>query len=317
MSVKTKQLKPVKQQPSFFDQIEEEILKIFRREIYLPLLRELEPHTVVNSKDDLLKAIQDGKITFHRGKFTGKFNATLSKELKKLGAKWSEDGFKLALIDIPYDVKAAISTSVTAYSRLVTKLDSMLSKILPAKISEQIKLTDLFEKTLWKMNADIKDTMKGLTVQPKLTPEQNRKIAEGYTDNLDKYIQKFTDEQIQELRGKIKKNVLAGTRYEGIVGTIKSSYGVSERKAKFLARQETSLMLAKFKEVRYTSAGVVEYKWTNVAGSAAHPVRPMHKELNGTIQRWDKPPVTDTKGSRNNPGEDYNCRCYAIPLVKF
>jgi SPP1 gp7 family putative phage head morphogenesis protein len=95
---------------------------------------------------------------------------------------------------------------------------------------------------------------------------------------------------------------------------------VSANKAKFLARQETSLMTTKLKETRYREAGVNEYKWKTVAGSKLHPVRPSHKILEGRIFRWDDPPITTPPGEavrRNNPGQDYNCRCFAQPIVRF
>jgi SPP1 gp7 family putative phage head morphogenesis protein len=99
---------------------------------------------------------------------------------------------------------------------------------------------------------------------------------------------------------------------------IRESFGVTEKKAKFLARQETGLLMAKFKESRYTESGIHQYKWRCSAGSAKHPVRPSHKVLDGRVFRWDTPPITtapDEPQRRNNPGEDFNCRCVAIPIV--
>ena len=92
---------------------------------------------------------------------------------------------------------------------------------------------------------------------------------------------------------------------------------MSQRKAKFLASQETRLLTSKLKEVRYKDVGIDEYIWQTVKGTPEHPVRPMHKKLNGTKQRFSSPPITNEKGQRNNPGEDYRCRCVARPIVKF
>jgi GNAT superfamily N-acetyltransferase len=44
-------------------------------------------------------------------------------------------------------------------------------------------------------------------------------------------------------------------------------------------------------------------------------VRDMHDELEGTEHAWDDPPVTDKYGNRNHPGEDYQCRCVAVPIL--
>lgn len=42
-------------------------------------------------------------------------------------------------------------------------------------------------------------------------------------------------------------------------------------------------------------------------------VRPTHARLEGTRQRWDDPPVISPDGRRGHPGEDFNCRCIALP----
>ncbi len=108
-----------------------------------------------------------------------------------------------------------------------------------------------------------------------------------------------------------------GYRYETLVAEIQKSYGISQRKAKFLARQETSLLMSKFKQVRYQEAGSNEYIWDCVAGSSAHPVRHFHLLNRGKIFRWDTGAPINANGDRKNPGQDYNCRCFAKPIIRF
>lgn len=90
-------------------------------------------------------------------------------------------------------------------------------------------------------------------------------------------------------------------------------YGASKAKAKFLARQETSLLMSKYQEERFKDLGITHYKWS---GADDQRERPDHKLLNGKIFRFDDPPVTNrSTGAKNNPGEDFNCRCIAIAIV--
>ena len=47
-------------------------------------------------------------------------------------------------------------------------------------------------------------------------------------------------------------------------------------------------------------------------------MRKDHKRLNGKIFSWNDPPVIDTRtGRRGHPGDDYQCRCVAIPVFDF
>ncbi len=138
-------------------------------------------------------------------------------------------------------------------------------------------------------------------------------LKDDYTENLDLYIQKWHDEQILRLRKKVSENVQQGFRAENLIADIQAEKKVSYNKAKFLAKQETSLMVSKYRQVRYEDAGINRYMWST---SRDQRVRHDHRELQGKIFRFDQPPVTDKNtGARNNPGEDFNCRCVAIPVL--
>lgn len=325
--MKVTKLKAIPIEPSEFDSLEELIRKMFREEIYLPLLKELEvpKKALTNSIEDLQDAIVKGQITHANGKFTGTFNAQISRELRKLGAKWEKGGYRIRLSSLPMDIRNAIAAGETRFARVLRKIDERLKKILPSQITDKVKMTKLFDSTLWKTDQSVKSSLKAITVPPQLTTERRAKIAEEYTENMDKYIQEWSEEQIIKLRKEVQRKVFKGNRYESMVDTIQKSYDVSKRKAKFLARQETNLLMTKFKESLYTDSGVHEYIWQCVhnpkdSSPKQHVkgnVRYYHGLLDKTVQRWDKPPVTDSIGSRNNPGEDYNCRCVARPIVRF
>ncbi len=318
--MRTKEIKPIPEKPSDYDHLEDIILKMFREEIYYPLLEELQvpKKTIINSSDVILAAIQSGLIYFSRGQFKGRFNAALSRELKRIGAKWDpkQVSWRIPLSSLSQDIRTAISASEFRFTQVLQKIDDRLAK-QSAKFADIVKIDQFFDKTLFKLDGEIKKSLKGIAISPELTDYQRKVISAEYTKNLNLYIQDFTKKETNELRKKMQERVLKGYRYEGVIKEIQKSYGVSHRKAKFLARQETSLMMTSFKQSRYTGAGVNQYRWHCVVGSAKHPVRPMHKIHDGKIYRFDQPPIVDLKGNRKNPGQDYNCRCVAIPLVKF
>lgn len=314
-------LAPIRETPSDYDEIEARIMVLFRKYIYVPLLAEMkEPKTILqNAKADLAKAIMSGRVRFSRGQFKGRFSASISKELKALGAKWdrTQGSWKIPQAQLPIEITQVISTSYAKFQDTLKKVDKKLASFQPAEIAGQVQLAPLFDSAIYKVEKEIQKTLRGITVQPQLSKEARAKIAEGYSENLQLYIKDFAEKEILELRKQVEKSATSGNRYESLVKTIKDSYGVSQNKAKFLARQETSLLMTSFKQTRYQEAGSKEYIWKTVVGTPAHPVRPFHKKLDGTLQKWEKPPIVDDKGNRNNPGRDYNCRCVALPVIKI
>jgi SPP1 gp7 family putative phage head morphogenesis protein len=311
-------LTPIRERSSWFDGVESQILYLFKQEIYFPLIESLgmNKNILRNSLDDLIEAINSGRIFFEHDRFQGNFNAAISRELKRLGAEWDRRGF-FVLKQIPIEVQAAIVSAKSRENAMFKAFDEKLQEIGQEQPSEKVKFEEIFDTVLWKVEDSLQKTIKGITVTPELSPDERMHIAMAYKENLGLYIQTWKQEEILKLRDQVEKRVFSGLRREHLAKIIERSYGVSKAKAKFLAKQETSLMVSTYKEMRYQSAGSEEYKWKCVNGSPKHPVRPLHLRLNNKIFRWDSPPITDNKGNRNNPGCDFGCRCVAIPRIRF
>lgn len=319
--MRTKTLKPVVISQGLIDALEKEMVKLFKEQIYKPLVYALRESVVLNSvgEDKLIIAIQSGRVRYHQGVFRGKFNAAVSKALRGLGAKWDrkQKGYRIHLASLPSNAQNVIRVSGNRFNKKMEALDKKLSKLTSKKIIEQLSVKKFLSKSLGKVDTDIEETMRDFIIQPKFTKKAKNRLTEEYSKSLKLHIKDFIDEEVLSLRRKVKKNTLKGLRYDNIVEIIQKSYGVSKSKASFLARQETNLMVAKMKEIRYAEAGVDEYIWKNVIGSPAHPVRDSHKKLNNKKYKFTDPPAVNEKGDRKNPGEDYGCRCTAHPIVKF
>jgi uncharacterized protein with gpF-like domain len=308
--------------------------------LYLPLLKELElpQKTIKNAahSDPLINALFTGQVNYSAGTFYGKFNAAISKRLRELGATFDRktSTYKLKESELPIEIRNVISASKVRFEEKMKKLDDKLAKIIPEELAEQFKCADIFDKTLWKADRDFSKNVKKITVAPQLTDAQRKKIADEWQNNMKLWIRGWTEDQIKELRKNIFEDVMKGTRRDAhvpaifeVTKTIQKSHEKAVNKAKFLAHQETRLLMAKFKEVRYTEVGFHEYIWRTVHrpvdSSPDHHtlgnVRYSHGQLNNKIFRWDNPPVSTNPGEparKNNPGQDYNCRCFARPIKR-
>lgn len=332
MATKIVHLQPIREPTKEAEALEARIREHLRREIYLPLLKLLgEPHNAIKNAaaedDELLDALFSGRITFYRGTFSGRFNATITERLRSMGAKWDRRAgtFKVPLSALPISMRSAIAASEFKFKQKLDSIDKKLAQILPDDVAAKLKTSDLFDRTIWKVDRDFHSSVRGIALAPNLSPEQRKRIAAEWANNMELHIKEFTEKEIGQLRKQMQASVFSGGRYQSALKTIQASYGVTANKAKFLASQETRLLTAKFAETRYADAGITEYTWYAVAGSANHPVRKIHQELSDEkgpdgkkkIRRFDDPPITDEAGNRNNPREDYNCRCYARPVVRF
>ncbi len=324
MSLKT--ITPMREDAAMWEAIAVAIRKHIAETIFKPLLRSLvdrdDSEHIANSLDDLVYAIARGRIQYVDGHFEGRFNASISKELKKLGATWNrkKSWWVLADAKLPVDVRMAIGTSASRFKAMAASANQLLAELHPDLIAKGLDLNVLFESALFKMDAQFLGNVSKVGVVPKLTPDVKRQIAKDYSENTKLDIKKFATKEIERLRAQVQKHTLQdGLRRESMVKSIKAQYGVTDRKAKFLARQETSLLMSAFQKGRYLDAGLPRYKWKCVSNGphGPHPVRQDHWDLNGSIQDWHTPPVIDRKtGKRGHPKQDYNCRCTAIPIIE-
>lgn len=328
------ELKPIKEDQSYQDLINNKILKLFIQELYSPLLSILnEPiKSIKNSRiNNLERALLDNRVYYAEGQFFGKFNSYISKELQSLGAKWNpkNNSYKLEESKVPITIRGVIALSKNKFDEKLKQIDKKLEELSPQRISEQLNISKILDKNLFTIEKDFAQSIKNITVEPQLTDEQREKIAVEWQNNLRLYFKKYvSEEQIPKLRQIVQDNVYSGIRRENLIKSFQENYGVSYNKAKFWAHQETNLMMAKYKESKYVAAGIPEYKWACVhmphqksPNSVYKPgeVRYSHGILEGKIFSWNDPPITtapDQAQRRNNPGQDYNCRCFAIPILR-
>lgn len=321
-------LPPLHSDPEDFLELERKLKRHFREKIYLPLMVELQlPRKLIQNAADnnpLFDALFSGRISFYRGTFSGRLSAEITKELRKIGAKFNrkEGTYKLHWSELPIDVKNVVAASEIAFTKKIEKIDRKLAEIVPEQLSKSFKSYEFFDKTLWKADKSFRKNVENVTDTPKLTSFQAKAISEGWSNNMDLWIRGWTEKEIKSLRANIQKSVMEGNRWGSLVETIQESYGVSQNKAKFLARQETRLMVETYRQARYEEAGLDEYIWRCVKRPHDSPppaphipgnVRYAHAILDGTTQRMSQPPIATNPGEpieRANPGITYNCRCF-------
>lgn len=120
---------------------------------------------------------------------------------------------------------------------------------------------------------------------------------------------------LEEMREIVYNGYRTGQTTTSIVKEIQHTYSVNKSHARLIARDQMAKLNAELTKRQQTDAGVESYKWSTSRDSR---VREGHRRLNGKIFRWDDPPVVDAKtGRRCHPGEDYQCRCVAIPVFNI
>lgn len=145
--------------------------------------------------------------------------------------------------------------------------------------------------------------------------ELYRKLLTQWVDENVSLIKTIPQESLDKMRNIVLEGFAKGDTTTNIVKQLQKTYGVDRRHAQLLARDQIAKLNGELTRQQQQDAGVREYTWSTSGDSR---VREGHARLNGKRFRWDDPPVVDPKtGRRAHPGEDYQCRCVALPVFEL
>jgi len=296
------------------------IVEIFEKELFEPLLASLEMKNnflTHNSIDDIREALINEKIFYNKilNIFYSKkpYGTKLFSALQKLGGKLNRrtGNFEVSYFDLPIFLRTTIDKidlNAILQKENLQKALSVISKIS----TEEQDLSIYFKDTGNKFNKSFEDSYKKKIgqipiINKKISLKMRDKISKTYSDNLNKYIAGFKEEEVRKIRSLVERQALAGNRSSALKETLIKEYGVSQNKAKFLARQEMSLFMASLQQAEFQEYGAKKIKWHT---SQDERVRDEHKLLNGKVFSFDNLPIIDIRtGERGLPGQAFGCRC--------
>ena len=316
-----KQLRPIIDKKIYSSEVETDMLQQLWDAIFKPVFDILQVKTParVNSVSDLRDALRAGRIFWQDGYFYGTFNSVVAKALREMGAEFNKTkkAYKLDMNKLPMDIRTDIvigkGMNRSKTERILDALDGAAEMKLA--IGTGMKATSMFDDLNQQAITTFKVLPENIQIPMELTAWQKEDLLDSYQKNVSGYLEDWKTEAIERLREKTQANAALGYRSDRLATIVKTEFGVSKSKAKMIARQETSLFVSKYREERYTGAGISEYVWST---SKDQRVRPDHAALDHQVFSWDSPPVVDrSTGRRGNPGEDFGCRCLALPVIRL
>lgn len=148
--------------------------------------------------------------------------------------------------------------------------------------------------------------------------------AAGIGEHLDKFVREqtkrvsdMTDATYSAAQATVRHGLEQGLRPDALAAKLLQTVdGISQTQAVIIANDAIGKFHGETTKIRQEALGITEYDW-HTAGDVK--VRPGHRALEGTRQKWSSPPIVNPKtGKRAHPGFDthfYACRCVALPVI--
>lgn len=265
--------------------------------------------------------IRGGKLNANAG-----IESWYMKELEKLSRQMTREcaaELKKLYANEDEQIKFAEDDSISSQMRI--KLN-YLHKKYGDKFAEKSK--ELSKKLISKLityswvalNAAVKQISPELKARKKLNAAEEEAAKAAIFENVN-LIKSIPNQYFKEITDVVSRAILGGQGVESIAKHLEHYEGVTRRRAKNIARDQTHKTYEALSMRRAKTLGFTHFEWIHSGGSQqprSYHMREHPSGLNHGIFRIDEPPVIDPNtGTRGFPGDLPNCHCTMRPVLKF
>lgn len=183
------------------------------------------------------------------------------------------------------------------------KLDTLAPRIARLFVEKSASHTDRA------FQAALRDA--GFTVRFAMTPYQRQALEALIGGNV-ALIRSIAQQHLSRVEESVWRSVNAGYDMAALTKELRRDYGISQRRAAFIARDQTNKAKAVIEQARRQELGITEAVWMH--SHAGKTPRPSHVAANG--KRFDVGKGMYLDGKWVQPGEEINCRCTSRSVIK-
>ncbi|CEF54611.1 phage head morphogenesis protein [Acetobacter ghanensis] len=219
---------------------------------------------------------------------------------------------KEVLNDLAKAYKAAepqIAQDASPLARLVKVMDQLTAKWRKRFDDAADEMAKRFVKsaqtyTQSSFQAELKRN--GFTVQFKPTRYVQDMTSRSIAENVN-LIKGMSDDHLKGIETAVNMSVMRGRDLSSLSEALQKQYGISRRRAAFIARDQNNKATSVINRARQTELGLKEGIWVHSSGGK-HP-RPDHVKAGKDRLRFNLTKGAYIGGRWIHPGEDPNCRC--------
>ena len=150
------------------------------------------------------------------------------------------------------------------------------------------------------------EKMTGVDLRGLMRDEDLSKVVDEAIAANVALIKSIPTQYADKMEALILKGLQEGKRAESIAEDIKALGGVTDDRARLIARDQLGKINSRISQVRQQKLGITHYRWRT---SRDERVRSTHKDREGDIIAWDDPPPD------GHAGQPIRCRCTAEPYM--
>ena len=166
------------------------------------------------------------------------------------------------------------------------------------------------------MHSSMQQLSGGLSLPTRaITDDMKEILSATVTENVG-LIRSISAQYLEGVQGAVMRSITSGNGFKDLVPYIEKHKGITQRRARMIANDQTRKAYNNLNKGRMQKLGVKKFEWLHTGGS--NEPRKLHIDYSGKIFSFDDLPIIDKNtGERGIPGQAINCRCRMVPVIDF
>ena len=208
--------------------------------------------------------------------------------------------------NVATDARRVLNLLSTRFERLYSQHAEVMARRMLDRVNEESRSAMM--RSLKKLAGEV--TIKVADISPTLRTMFEASISE----NVD-LIKSIPAQYLDRVKGAVNRSITGTGGIGPLMDEIKKYNGMTERRARNIAIDQTRKTYQTTNLERAKASGVKKGTWIHTGGSKEP--RPLHKAYNGKVFNLAEGAPIGDRGQNVIPGEEPFCRCTFVPVVDF
>ncbi len=165
-------------------------------------------------------------------------------------------------------------------------------------------------------HSSLKELSGGLSLGTRKLDADTKEIMTATIAENVGLIKSIPQKYLAGVQGAVMRSITTGNGMQTLLPYIRKSKAVTERRAQFIALDQTRKANVALTASRMEKIGLKKFEWLHTGGGKTS--RELHEELSGQIFEFANPPVIQKDPLvRGLPGQLPGCRCRIKPVIDF
>lgn len=262
--------------------------------------------------------IEGTRLAYNAGPYT-RYKKSLDALIGKMTRETNRRILKLFSSETAKDFFVVQDENLASQARILTnelieKFTSLFKNQAKPIAERAVSQSDKVSKTA--LHRSLKKMSGGASIKTDfITADMSTILKAAVTENM-ALIKSVSSDYLSRVQKSVMRNITSEQGLSSLQKDLLKYDGISERKAKMIARDQTRKVYNQLNAKRMEAVNVDKFVWIH-SGGGLKP-RQEHVEMNGKIYSLSDPPVIDSNtGERGLPGQLANCGCTMTPVIEF